>query len=74
MVHPHRRKEESSGDFLAKFPAQEKTKNAERPFLRPTSRPETGSPHQSDLSVTYVLYGFAANMIVLLLNVLLRDV
>ena len=44
LVHPHRRKEESSGDFLAKFPAQEKTKNAERPFLRPTSRPETGSP------------------------------
>ena len=43
LVHPHRRKEESSGDFLAKFPAQEKTKNAERPFLRPTSRPETGS-------------------------------
>ena len=43
LVHPHRRKEESSGDFLAKFPAQEKTKNAERPFLRPTSRPETGN-------------------------------
>ena len=36
LVHPHRSRKESSRDFLTKFPAPERTKNAERLFLRPT--------------------------------------
>ena len=50
LVHPHRRKKESSRDFFTKFPAPGRTKNAERLFCvqprfrKPEASKEVYSP------------------------------
>ena len=44
LVRPHRIRKESSRDFLTKFRLPKGQKKRGAFFLRPTSRPETGSP------------------------------